>query len=249
MAKVSLIPEEVSSFSYYEKLTPLYLQNSETFMKHFEIFYEMGFLPEGSQLLCNQALCDEVVVGQSRFSVLNLGIELFKFLDIFTVLNPTRRYEDVVYITNSTKSDVLDKLAKLFGISRNFSIPDLVGEDEDATKEISLNDSDLLMLIRCQVIKNFFNGTFEDLLRCYKLINLPILPLTDSINPAHCKIYLLLSNIYEVSQNVKDMFLAGLLSIESMGIYYTYAIQVAENIAVFDSTLSSSSFDLGQFVI
>ena len=177
--------------------------------------------------------CGAVVVGSRTESIVSVIDKIFAFLDIF---NTSGQHL-------SESADILDKLASLFGVSRQFSVT-----IEDEKKQLNLSDNDLLILIKCQVIKNFFNGTYEHLMRCFEIVNLPVMPLTDT-QPAHCKMYMLLQDENEVSQNVKDMFLSGMLSVESMGIYYTYAIQIAQNIAIFDSLSSTAVFDVGQFII
>lgn len=230
---MSILPEELQSFEYYKNLTPMYLQNVHGFLEQIKIWFNLS-MQKASILTCGTDVrCGAVVVGSRTDSIVSVIDKTFAFLDIF---NTSGQHL-------SESADILDKLASLFGVSRQFSVT-----IENEKKQLNLSDNDLLILIKCQVIKNFFNGTYEHLMRCFEIVNLPIMPLTDT-QPAHCKMYMLLQDENEVSQNVKDMFLSGMLSVESMGIYYTYAIQIAQNIAIFDSLSSTAVFDVGQFII
>lgn len=230
---MSILPEELQSFEYYKGLTPMYLQDVHGFLDQVKIWFNLC-MQKASILTCGTDVrCGAVTVGSRTDSIVSVIDKTFAFLDIF---NTSGQHL-------SESSDILDKLASLFGVSRQFSVT-----IENEKKQLNLSDNDLLILIKCQVIKNFFNGTYEHLMRCFEIVNLPVMPLTDT-QPAHCKMYMLLQDENEVSQNVKDMFLSGMLSVESMGIYYTYAIQIAQNIAIFDSLSSTAVFDIGQFII
>lgn len=230
---MSILPEELQSFEYYKSLTPMYLQNVHGFLEQIKIWFDLS-TQKLDVLTCGiNVRCGAVVVSSRTNSIVSVIDEIFGFLDIFNTSGQ--------HLSEST--DILNKLASLFGVRRQFSVT-----IENEKKQLNLSDNDLLILIKCQVIKNFFNGTHEHLMRCFEIVNLPVMALTDT-QPAHCKMYMLLQDENEVSQDVKDMFLSGMLSVESMGIYYTYAIQIAQNIAIFDSLSSTAVFDVGQFII
>lgn len=165
---------------------------------------------------------------------------------------------------SSTQTEVLDKLARLYGVSRNFSVSYVHGTDT-VKKELNLADEALLLLIKCQVIKNAFQGTFEHLKSLYAMIDLPVMILTESPegnerHDATCRLVLLrqTDDDYTGANNpllgVEDMFLSGLLTIQSLGIKYTYEIETAGMIAIFDYTNAdvtlqkNKSFDHGVFV-
>lgn len=230
---MNILPEELQSFKYYQNLIPMYLKNTHGFLEQIKIWYRV-FMQSTSTLRCGVDVPCGVKADEKTESMVTDINKIFNFLDIFNKFGSS---------DFSEADDVLNKLANLFGVTRNFSV-----EVNDERIQLSLSDSDLLTLIKCQIIKNFFDGTYEQLIKCFEIVNLPILPLTDT-SPAHCKMYMLLNSEDEVSQNIKNMFLAGMLSIESMGIHYTYAIQIAENIAIFDSSVSTAVFDAGQFVL
>lgn len=229
---MSILPEELQSFEYYRGLTPMYLQDVHGFLEQVKIWFN-STMQKSSILTCGTDVPCGVEADTRTESIVSVIDKTFAFLDIF---NTSGQHL-------SESADILDKLASLFGVSRQFSVT-----IENEKKQLNLSDNDLLILIKCQVIKNFFNGTHEHLMKCFEIVNLPVMPLTDT-QPAHCKMYMLLQDENEVSQNVKDMFLSGMLSVESMGIYYTYAIQIAQNIAIFDSLSSTAVFGVGQFII
>lgn len=229
---MSILPEELQSFEYYRGLTPMYLQDVHGFLEQVKIWFN-STMQKSSILTCGTDVPCGVEADSRTESIVSVIDKTFAFLDIF---NTSGQHL-------SESADILDKLASLFGVSRQFSVT-----IENEKKQLNLSDNDLLILIKCQIIKNFFNGTHEHLMRCFEIVNLPVMPLTDT-QPAHCKMYMLLQDENEVSQNVKDMFLSGMLSVESMGIYYTYAIQIAQNIAIFDSLSSTAVFGVGQFII
>lgn len=230
---MSILPEELQSFDYYRNLTPMYLKDIHGFFEQIKIWYNFSMKKSGV-ITCGLDVPCGVNTSTKTQSIVSIIDETFKFLDIF---NTTSQHLD-------ESSDILNKLGAFFGVSRNFSVT-----IDSEKKSLSLSDDEFLILVKCQVIKNFFEGTQEHLIKCFNLVNLPVMPLTDANHTAHCMMYMLLQDENEVSQNVKDMFLAGMLSVESLGIYYTYAIQIARNIAIFDSFVATSMFDSGQFII
>ena len=234
---MAILPKEMQSFDYYKKLTPMYLAQLPSFMIHEKIFFDIGFQPE-STLTCGQFTACGVDEDVRTSSIFSTAMRIFRSLDIF----------EVAYANYWTTNDVLDKLAALFGVSRHFTVINTV-EGTDTEYELNLSNSDLILLIKCQVIKNFFDGSFEELDGYYKLVGLPVIALTDSNAVAKCNMYMLLLQENEVSENVKKMFLAGLLSVESIGIQYTYNIVLAPNIAIFDSVSTTAGFDAGQFIL
>lgn len=228
---MSILPTKLQSFDYYRNLVPMYLQDVHGFLEQIKIFFDIGF-QSGNFLFCGNDVVCGTTLGFTGSSVLSSIDRTFSFLDIF---NMSKTHND-------ESSDILDKLAALFGVTRRFSVN--VGE---VKKDLQLSDDDLLILIKFQVIKNFFDGSQERLSKCITLTGLPIMILTDT--SGHCKSYMLIQDDTPISENVQYMFLAGLLNIESMGIRYSYALQSAENIAIFDSLNSASSFDNGRFIL
>lgn len=248
MRSTSILPETLTTFEYYRTLVPMYLRQDISFMSHFQMLYELGFklaepLACGPTVIAGNYLC-----GIATSSIWSTGDKLFKYLDIFNKLESDDDYLTIINAYDSGECDILDKLGALFGVSRSFSV-----KYNGDTYDLDLTDPDLLMLIKCQVIKNRYSGTYAETTRYYNMVGLPVLQLTNSSSaqtgfPAHCTLYMLLQSLDDVSDNIKHMFMAGLLNIESMGIFYTYTIQLATKIAIFDSTDSDEIFDEGQFI-
>ena len=189
-------------------------------------------------------------------STIDLLFEMLNIFDLNCTENHPSGYESNQHFLsfinsiknseNGTKSDILDKIGNLFGLKRRFSV-DISG----TIYELNLNNADFLTLIRCTIIKNYFDGSFEELNQYYKDAGLPVFILTNASNPAQCDVHLIdiEGSNYEISTNVKRMFLAGLLMVESVGISYTYSIHGIQSTAIFDSNDVSKVFDAGVFVI
>ena len=187
-------------------------------------------------------------------STIDLLFEMLNIFDLNCTENHPSGYESnqhflsfINSIENSesgTKSDILDKIGNLFGLKRRFSLT-----VEGTTYELNLNNADFLTLIRCTIIKNYFDGSFEQISKYYKDAGLPVFVLTTG--SAQCEMHLidLEDSEYAQSADIQKMFLAGLLTVESVGISYTYSIHAINNLAIFDSEESSNTFDNGVFVI
>ena len=184
---------------------------------------------------------------------------LFELLNIFDVdceqshlseFEANEHYLSMLNMMEDTNdgnsSDILDKIGNLFGLKRAFSVD--VGGTEYM---LNLNNKDFLTLIKCTIIRNYFDGSFAELNQYYKDAGLPVFILTNASNPAQCDVHLIdiEGSTYEISTNVKRMFLAGLLMVESVGISYTYSIHGIQSTAIFDSDDVSKVFDAGVFVI
>lgn len=154
-------------------------------------------------------------------SVVKTADEILQLIDIFD-----KNY--IAYI-NSLKSDesdttqMLDFLAELFGQQRKFMHNNQI---------ITLTDEELCLLIKTQIIKNYFSGTREELLNLYKSIGLRVFYLTTG--HAKCTVYLAYTSedidpdadqypYMYYSPNIRTMFAIGMLTIESLGITYAYS--------------------------
>lgn len=235
-----MLSDKLKSFVYYERKLPLYLQNSYGFLEHFRIFYDL-------------------LTSDSNSSVVPTIDLLFELLNIFDrncTESHQESYERNLHYLNfvnslpdandGNSSDVLDKIGNLFGLKRQLSVS-INGTEH----MLNLNNKDFLMLIKCTIIKNYFDGSYSELNHYYQEVCLPVFTLTSA--PARCDMYLISVKdpLYKYSSNVEKMFLSGLLTVESMGIMYTYAITGAQAIAEFDFSGEgfTHNFDYGVFVI
>ena len=120
------------------------------------------------------------------------------------------------------------------------------------TLEFSYDENtniELLKLILVKIVQNSFLGTYEDIRKLYTLIELPIylysLPLESGT------VYLILdenSSTNVITDNIRDMFFANLLTIKSMGIQYKVYETEEKNIAIWDSNDANKLWDAGEWL-
>lgn len=255
MTGASVLNDKLRPFSYYEQKLPLYLRNSFGFVEHFRIWYR---LLVGEELVASdvQVVRDSLRVseGSSITGTIDRLFELLNIFDLNCVQAHNQSYDSnehyLLFLNGIPDSDegkaadILDKIGSLFGLRRQFSV--IINGTEYM---LDLNNRDFLIFIKCTVIKNYFDGTYAELSSFYKSVGLPVFILTDSTS-AQCNMQLinLEDSVYSPSEDVKKMFLAGLLTVESAGIQYTYTLHGVQNLAIFDSLLSTNAFDMGEFV-
>lgn len=201
-----MIDKELLDFQYYYNKLPLYLKNSYGFEEHFKIWFDL------------------------LSSVDSTEDNIMRFFDIFN-----KDYLNYIDELEGKGSDILDKIGKIFNIKRNLSVPYLDGA-EKVTKFISLNNKDFLTFIRATIIKNYCDGSFEQVNNFYSNINLPIIYIGTN-NPATVNIVMLKTQGEDaVSEEVQTLFKGGLLNIKSMGIIYSnYTIVDFDSLALWDS--------------
>ena len=121
--------------------------------------------------------------------------------------------------------DILDKLGSIFGVNRYFKVTyEEAGEDK--TEQLQLNNEEFLILIKGQIIKNYCEGTRQQIEEYYKSVGLQIYVQTDSTSEATANLYLTTGTAgssYDYSENIRKMFLGGMLIIDSVGIKYQKA--------------------------
>lgn len=255
MTGASVLNDKLRPFSYYEQKLPLYLRNSFGFVEHFRIWYQ---LLVGEELFASnaQVVRDSLRVseGSSITGTINRLFELLNIFDLNCVQAHNQSYDSnehyLLFLNEIPDSDegkaadILDKIGSLFGLRRQFSL--VVNGTEYM---LDLNNRDFLIFIKCTVIKNYFDGTYGELSAFYKSVGLPVFILTDTTS-AQCNMQLinLEDSVYSPSEDVKRMFLAGMLTVESAGIQYAYTIHAVQNLAIFDSLQSANAFDTGVFV-
>lgn len=238
-----MLPKQLQSFSYYKNKLPLYLQNSKSFQEHFRIWYD---------LLAGHSN-DNAEVGDSKFNgVLQTEETLLSLLNLFDTKWVGESFVDSYYEyltslsessdTDDKRSDILDKLGALFGIRRQFSISySYLGQTHNNV-QMSLNDKDFLMYIRVQIIKNNFDGSFEQLQEYYQKCGLPIVIVTSKEEQATANAYLISTEIIDISNqtDIQKLFFAKELLVPSMGIQYTLTAIVIDNMLIWDRSVDST---------
>lgn len=217
--------EELSTFEYYKKKTPLFYRDSYGYLNQFEMLFRNimtsptgGFLHVGDMIL-------------SLYDIFNEN-----YLDLINTMDPTGR-----------DCDMLDKIGSIFGVTRT---PNCLWYENGVQygETLILNNEEFLMLIKCEIIKNNFRGTREECNRLYDLIGLNIFSLTMEGYGicARCKLVLASTPERQYSDNIVKMFKSGLLNIKSVGILYEYVEYVVPSgVLIWDSNNQSEMWDFG----
>lgn len=227
---MSFVPDKIKSYEWYYNKLPLYLKNSYGFSEHFRIWYEL-------------------LISGDKNGIVNVGDTLLYLFNIFdknflqTIANlPDSGATEGNY---GTVSDFLDKLGYLFGVIRNFSVTYKNDNNEDVTEDLSLNNEDFLLLIKAQIIKNYCEGTYEQIKGYYNSAGLDVFLITTE-DGASAHLYLAATpDSTKYSLNVEKMFKSGLMRIESMGITYTEGVRALDWFLTWDSTKIKEYWDAG----
>ena len=145
-------------------------------------------------------------------------IEILQKLDVVgdELSNMFNVFDENYLEKNLNCSDFLDKIGLLYGVNRNITIGDVT---------YNLNDKVFLLLIKAQITKNFYNGTYSDLNTFY--YDVAKIPLT-YYTTSSMTVEIILSESFlsskdyspsEIAQ-VSELFKAGYLTIESLGVKY-----------------------------
>lgn len=221
----SIVPDKLKDFEYYKQKLPLYLQNSYGFIEHFRIWYDM-------------------YVGTGEYAgIIHVSDVLLSLLNIFD--NDYLDYINNMPESNSgTRSDILDKIGNLFGVKRQFSCT-YFDNYNYITDELILNNEEFLILIKGQIIKNYCEGTYEQIEQYYNSTGLKICVTTSELSNAESHTYLITTDDSDYSDNIKKMFLAGMLRIESMGIKYIDIYSNFSGLLRWDSGVVNEVWDAG----
>lgn len=219
MITQSLIPEQLKSFNYYKNKLPLYLRQSNTFQEHFRIWYE-------------------ILVGDGSTGVVGNGEILLNMLNIFSDDYFTFLATIEGSSATDTSSDILDKIANLFGESRYCTVS-YQHNGTDYNEQLTLTNEELLILIKARIVQNYCDGSLEQINAYYSDIGLNIKVQT-SDDAATANLYLIFYEERPLS-NIDKMFLSDKLTIRSMGIMYRQQLLVPSNILIWDSINEAQS--------
>lgn len=222
----SLLPDVLKSFDYYKNKLPMYLQQSNGFITHFKIWFDL-LVGDNNQGLSYNA---------------DLLLNLLNIFDATYLEDCSKVITDVQ--VNGNKFDLLDKLGSLFRVYRNTQISYYYNNIK-YNEIVSLNNSEYLTLIRCQIIKNYCEGTFEQINKYYESTGLEMYVQT-SIETATANMYLVHETTKELD-NISKLFLAGLLRINSMGITYRESLLDISRLLRWDT--ATNGWDEGEWTI
>ena len=138
------------------------------------------------------------------------------------------------WLVVNQNDDLLDKLASLYNVSRSFQVTYTDSSGSTITEILTLNNEELLTLIRARIIKNYFDGSTEQIQRYYDMLKIGEFVQFTETTSGFCQI---IYNTNDTTNNYSKMFLAGLLTIESMGIAYVRSLNQADvGLMFWDST-------------
>lgn len=215
-----MLIDKLKDFTYYKNKLPIYMQNTPGIVDQFYVLF---------QFLQEHDIAEDM---------------LLKSIDVF---NPD--YLDYINSLDDSasgnKSDILDKLGELYGVSRSFSAP-YTFNDVNYPGNVNLDNQWFLYLIRARIVQTTYDGGSKMAREFYVKNNLPIYIISDNTENASCRVLFNAREIgvaqTDVPENILAMFLNGLLTIKSMGISYKHLVIDSEsNSLVFDVSFWSSS--------
>lgn len=244
MSNVSILPNKLATFEYYESKLPIWLRSSKTFKEHFRIWFDF-LVTSTNALLCSEStICSNstIVKGVQYTGVVHTLDRILSIVDIFA---------DTYFSDSSSKvskqDDWLDKIAALFGVKRAFSVT-YKENGKQVTYDLVLNNFELLKLIQCQIINNYYDGSYGQVKAYYEKTGLKVL-YTTADQPATCDAYLLKTDD-SYSDNMTKLFLSGLLLIKSAGIVYTTNQLNLTSLLIWDKEVTGeyTGWDYGEWI-
>lgn len=244
MNNISILPDKLATFEYYENKLPIWLKSSKTFKEHFRIWFDL-LVGSPNVLVCSESkICSEeiFVKGIGYSGVIRTLDRILALVDIF---NDSYFADDSSKI--SKQDDWLDKIGKLFGVKRTLSV-EYKEDGKSVTYDLILNNFEFLKLIQCQIINNYYDGSYSQVKAYYEKTGLKVL-YTTATQPATCDAYLLETDD-SYSDNMKKLFLSGLLLIKSAGIVYTTSQLNLASLLIWDKQVSGeyTGWDYGEWI-
>jgi hypothetical protein len=173
---------------------------------------------------------DNMGIAISEFKNVSPTSDLLLYLlniydkDFLSIVSQLKDYDD--------NCDLLDMIGNLFGLRRTFSLEyyETATSTTKTAATVSLTDKEFLTLIKAQIIRNYCDGTYEQVMQYYADAGLQILPIYNSTYDASVDAYL--NEDKDVTDNISKLFRGGYLTIEHLGIRYTYTITETVNFLI-----------------
>lgn len=147
---------------------------------------------------------------------------------------------------SSTESDILDKIGLILGVTRRFDVMYVDDDGIQIKKQLNLTNNELQKLIKAQIIRNNFQGSYEELTQFYTWLGLPI-HVNNYVDAA--TVIMTLDSSIKTTDAEKDMFLAGLFTVKSLGIAYQHHLLPVHNTAIWDNASSTRVWNVGVWSI
>lgn len=196
-----MLIDKLKSWEYYYKKLPLYVRNSYGVQEHFKLIFDIMIQLDNVE----QEVCDVFNILQENYL--------------------TKMSEKYNFSLNDYDFQFLDMIASIYGVGRSLNVSYIDNyTHETVNKSLILTNKELYMLIKSRIVQNNYDGTFEQSREYYNNIGLPLYMFTGT-NPAEC--YLYLGENENVTENIRSLFLADLLTLKSVGItYIRYEINI-----------------------
>jgi len=215
-----MLIDKLKDFTYYRNKLPIYMQNAPGIVDQFYVLF---------QFLQEHDIAEDMLLN---------AIDIFnpEYLDYINSLDGS---------SAGNKSDILDKIGELYGVSRSFSAP-YTFNDEDYPGNVYLDNQWFLYLIRARIVQTTYDGGSKMAREFYVKNNLPIYIIFDDTENASCRVLFNAREIgvapADVPEEILAIFLNGLLTVKSMGISYKHLVIDSEsNTLVFDVNVWSST--------
>ena len=207
-----MLINKLKDWNYYCNKLPLYVRNSYGIKEHFEILFGLMLeLDSNENNICD---CFDLLQKNYETKIISKYASLdgydFKFLDM---------------------------IASIYGINRVIDVTYTDVNNNKINKQLYLNNKELYIFIKTRIIQNNYDGSYKQAIEYYNSIGLNTQMFFDSTEPAKCNIYLDVNNI-TTSENIQSLFLAGLLTLKSVGITYNEKIVSLEIIGIWDGNNS-----------
>lgn len=212
-----MLIDKLKDWDYYCNKLPLYVRNSYGIKEHFEILYELMLTLDSNE----DDICDCFNFLQNDYE--NKIIKKYSSLDAY----------DFTF---------LDMIASIYGISRALDVKYTDKDNNVIEKQLRLNNKELYTFIKTRIIQNNYDGSYKQAIEYYKSIGLNVQMFFDPTEAAKCDIYLDVS-VSSASENIQALFLAGMLTLKSVGITYKEMIVSFDNTGIWDGADSHGKWN------
>ena len=217
-----MLPEKLKNWDYYKEKLPLYVRNSYGIKEHFYIIYGMMIELDKNEI----EICDCFNLLQKDYE--HNVIEKYDALDGYDF-------------------EFLDMIASIYGVNRYLDVSYTDKDNKVVRKTLKLTNQELYTCIKARIIQNNYDGSYKQAIEYYRSIGLSVQMFFDPTEAAKCDIYLDVS-VSSDSDNIRALFLAGMLTLKSVGITYNEMIVSFDNAGVWDGTESHGKWDVATWL-
>lgn len=217
-----MLINKLKDWNYYYNKLPLYVRNSYGIDEHFKILYEFLLKLDADE----EDIC-------SCFNLLQKNYET----------NIISKYADL----DGYDFTFLDMIGSIYGINRAINVSYIDANNNTVNKQILLTNKEFYIYIKTRIIQNNYDGSYIQAIKYYNSIGLNVQMFFDSTEPAKCNIYLDKS-LSSTSENIQSLFLAGLLTLKSVGITYNEMITSFDNNGIWNGSNNHGLWDVATWL-